>query len=1597
MPSGQIINGRYEINGPPIGQGGMGVVYKAYDFVTKRFIALKTLSDSVDPAVLELFEKEWTVLAGLSHPNIVDILDSGKFLQDDQQKPYFVMPLLRGNPLDHLIKDSSHRLTVERAIEIICQTCRGLQAAHEQGLVHRDLKPSNIFVMDDDTVKIIDFGVVHLANVRSGTGIKGTLQYMAPEQLEMKSATPFSDIFSLGVVSYETLTGRKPFVRKTETETAEAVRTCVPPPVSDFNSAANNLLSRTVHKAMAKQPWHRFSNAREFAETLQRALRNEPIERFDRARIQPRLERIKKAYGESDYQFAAEILTELEAEGNIDPEMTALRSQIEQATRQKTIRKLLESARTRLEEEEYPLALQKIQEVLEIDPRHVDALSMKSQIEKHRSEKQIENWFRLVREHLDNQLFRQARQGLQEILQISPSNTHARVLLAEVDRREQEINKMREEKERLYQSALQSYHSGEISTALSKLERVLELVRLPGKTPTPERDAQYESLYNQIRSERDASRSAYAEGRRHLDGRNFTKVLEICEEFLKKTTSDPLFQALKLEAEERQRQQQSAAIAEIGKHVESEADLERKVNILKEAVEQYPDEPHFRQLLKVIRDRRDLVASIVNKAHQYEERGQFNDALSQWDILRNIYNQYPGLEFELQRLGRRREEQAKEEAKGHWVEQIDHLLESGDYARAEELVHSATAEFPDDRELAGLARLANQGVKRSAEALQLLETGRELCQNGNSSEGLKVLKQAEELDPRNPVLRSTLVAGLLEEAKHSVDRSWKDAEPLIQQVLELDATNQFAKNLQALVQNNKRQDSIRHLIYEARELQAAGDIHNALLKVEQGLKSYPIEARLLQLQATLRNSLRQEPRANPIRARLETAHTQVAPEAALPHATASETGAPQRVEGAPSESRENAPVHVPLPTKVLRRLNLSAAKDSGIRDIQRIFARTKSVRFSPFHWVAIGVAVILIVSAIAVTKLGRKRETAALPIQTEKLVQQNPIELEANVPSARFIVDGKAVTSPQMSLTPGEHKAEAVLEGYKPDSQSFYVDANAKDRLKVQFHLESILPELRFSSDLKAGRISLDGGAFSNLQDGTYLSPGISTGEHVIRVLDGNREVLTVPFKVQPGELVSLTSRLKTNNTLSAVFISTLGNRAKVYTNSTLTGGLLNQPAQPVSPEGLELKDIGPANNQLILDDRTGRQQLTLETNDVPVISIKLGGNTSKGTLVVQSNVPNAFLVVDGVTLRRPLVNGTKLVNLDAKKYSVQLSREGYQNSAEQVVEVRKGQTQSLKIDLAPEAQQSSLTIETLPSGTEVFIDGSRQSSVVPNGSFSTELAAGTHVILLKRHGYEDIRIEKELSESQSLRISPSNISWKQLGWLSFRIGNPEARIAYRRRTEEQSRQAQNNQIIPLPAGNYEVSVQAEKFSPRSQTILVVPGRTTPVEWTLTPLETNSAVAAPEKTNELFLDSKNWELNDGWWVHDSSGYGWLRSNQGTLEVDILKQFGLFNRLKRVEWVCDYGDESNKITYWLDESALHRKQIVKGEPQREVRIGHDTKSSNRYHVQISVTPAAIVIRDGNGRTLDELKRATPGKPLGRTGFKGRVAILATSFK
>jgi serine/threonine protein kinase len=846
----KLLSNRYEIK-TRLSKTGMSEVYQAYDTRMGCDVAVKVMLDLPDPKARELFEKEWKVLAGWDAPNVVTIFDRGNYQQDGVSRPFFVMPLLRGSTLADLIAKSSGRLTVERSVHIITQACRGLQAAHDRRLVHRDLKPSNIFVMEDDSVKVIDFGVVHLVDRQTTRIPIGTLLYMSPEQIEMKALSGLSDIFSMGVVCYETLTGRRPFDRQTEAEISEAILHQIPPPASEYNPAVNEALSRVIHKSMAKQPWHRFSSPREFADALGKALRGEPIELFDPARIQPRILRSRKAYEQNDYQFAAEILNELEAEGNLDPDILSLRRQINWAIQQKTIAQLLESARTRFEEDENYLALEKIRQVLELDPENAPAHGLKSAIDKKNTQRKIEDWMRLAHQHISNFDYGHAREALENVMKLSPQDAGALQLLEEVEHQAEEYQRQRQEKQKVFKAAQEAWAKGELGTALNKMEAVLDLDRQAPDTTSPAGSAPYQNFYNKIRSEHDAIKNACEEARIYVKERRFDKALAICDEYLAKYPGQALLEALKLDVEEQQRQALSEFIAETDRRVESEADLDKRVNILREARDKHPGEAHFEKALRLMKEKRDLVNAIAAKARFYEDKGQFSEALGQWEILGTIYPSYPGLNVEVERVVKRRDQQVRNAARARWVETIDRNLQSRDYSRALETCKRALEEFSDDPELGELEKQARVGVELQARVRALVAEGQELFVQQRYEEGLEALRNAHRLDERSRLARNVLTDALAERGQTLLEQDWRAAEILIDEALTMDAGHALAKSLRTLLGDRKQRELVDQMIASARQMQAAGNLEGAMAEVGRGLAAYPDEPRLSQWRQTL--------------------------------------------------------------------------------------------------------------------------------------------------------------------------------------------------------------------------------------------------------------------------------------------------------------------------------------------------------------------------------------------------------------------------------------------------------------------------------------------------------------------------------------------------------------------------------------------------------------------------------------------------------------------------------------------------------------------------------------------------------------------------
>ncbi len=258
---GKVYGGRYRLV-KRIATGGMGEVWQAQDEIILRQVAIKILKQQYlgDPDFLERFRTEAKHAAMINNDGIANVYDYG----EDEGSAYLVMELVPGESLSSIL-EREKTLPEQQVISIIAQTALALDAAHREGLVHRDIKPGNLLITPDGSVKITDFGIARVANQASLTQtgqVMGTVQYLAPEQATGKPASASGDIYSLGIVAYEALSGRRPFKGENQMAIAMAQINETPPPLPE---GLDPRLVRLVLDCMAKKPDQRPRTALELA------------------------------------------------------------------------------------------------------------------------------------------------------------------------------------------------------------------------------------------------------------------------------------------------------------------------------------------------------------------------------------------------------------------------------------------------------------------------------------------------------------------------------------------------------------------------------------------------------------------------------------------------------------------------------------------------------------------------------------------------------------------------------------------------------------------------------------------------------------------------------------------------------------------------------------------------------------------------------------------------------------------------------------------------------------------------------------------------------------------------------------------------------------------------------------------------------------------------------------------------------------------------------------------------------------------------------------------------------------------------------------
>jgi len=1041
----------------------------------------------------------------------------------------------------------------------------------------------------------------------------------------------------------------------------------------------------------------------------------------------------------------------------------------------------------------------------------------------------------------------------------------------------------------------------------------------------------------------------------------------------------------------------------VDRQVENEPDLEKRVNILREALDLHPGESHFERALRLVQDKRDLVNSIVARAHLHEEQGSYSDALNDWEILRTIYSQYPGLTFEAERLQKRREQQARTESKTRVVEQVDDSLHSGDYARALDLLQAAAAEFPNDGELVELDKLAQDGVKRKTEAHRLMGEGQELLAEKKSTEGIKLLRAAYELDENNSLARAVLANALVEYAHSVVDTDWREAERLAKEALDLNPAHPMAKTIRTLILDQKKETFVDECVSQARKLQTATDLTGALSRIEEGLTSYPREARLIQIQETVQRDLQTQRRQIRRRDLEELRHMESEIDAATDAAAKQTLGERVRTTAAkyPSDGEvltiANGLLHRLGLLEVVRK-DVTESLESNSATLtyhtppasasEPLSARTSNVLADQPS------APIPPAVAPSAVKPAARPPKAASPSLSFRLAQFTASAQQYTTPllaSARHyskLILASAVAIILIGTTfllVRRHHEPSIAQPVAQTSESVPPVSTAATPPP-----EPVLPVVKLSSDTGSGKVTLDDQPPAEFQDGQWSLDKLPAGDHKLS-FESPRGEASFAFSTDTVSPPFIKGPIVSKKVL-AVVVSGMGDHLHIYSSdSAAKVSFDGQPPVSVPQDGLDLTSISAGAHELAVTRSGDHYKLDIDAGAAPSLSTFLESGQNLGTLVVITGQDKAKIFLDGKLQPQPTQGGQlRIPNLELKDYVVRVSKSGFQDLPEQKIRVRKGEQAKLVFNLQPIPHLATLTIQGAASGAAVSIDQTPVGTVQPDGTLTVATVnPGDHTVELRKDRFKPRQIKRHFVAGATVSLAAADLTLDAApAELKITFTPADAQVTLNKAGEAPTKVSSGG-TLSLAGGSYNVTTKMADGYTRSTTVEVTAGQSRNLDLSLAP-------SGMSKWDDL----AGWkqEQDKGSFVHKGGDFVMysLAPSSGTFIFSAMLVKG-----HRLQWMLDCIDANNYILFQMDDNNFYRTVVKNGQKGDETKIPHKNDKKSFRTIQIRVGPNEIVHQIRQGDAWAPLDRFTlPGSNLGqgRFGFfiPGSDQVALASF-
>jgi eukaryotic-like serine/threonine-protein kinase len=753
-----------------ISRGGMGVVYKATDPFLDRIVAIKMMTGaySDNPELLKRFFREAQSTGSLQHPNIVTVFELG----DHEGNPYLVMEFLEGESLDAIIT-SRRELTLVEKINLIVEVCHGLNHAHHRGIVHRDIKPANIMVSKDGVVKIVDFGIAHMAakSVTKTGQIMGSVSYMAPEQVNGKPVDARTDIFSTGVVLYQLLTYSHPFDGESTAATLLKIIHDAPPPLKNVLTEYPPELEMIIAKALAKDREERYHSAEDFAldlGQLQGQLKQELVARH--------LRQVSRLLEEADLYKAKDHLLQALKIDRQNTEANLLLREVQQLIQKQQIKEQVQQLRLQAEaafkQQQFETALGHLERALALDPDQVELQRVRQSIQTAWS-RAIELQERMKRAEVAHQAgdLDSAKQAVEEALELAPDAVEATTLYQMIQRDWVDRAHQRQ-LEGLLEQARHEIAGRNFTSALEILKQA-EAVE-PGSAQIRDliESATLGREQKQRRRELDAINHQIEEA---LNRDDYASACRKADEGLERFPGDPTLLKLKALAE-KQRQ-----IAERKQFVDEQLASARTLleqgrneellSLLQAALAKAGVEPRLQSLLLIVRE---------NVEHERIERRKAEflqpakDALRQKafaDAIRILEGAHEELKeaTEIVDLLQFAKEEALAEKRRLMAEaaaqRANAFIAGQEYEQAINLLETTLEEVPDEELRIILAEARRASLEYQKKLDTTLASAEKLLQSRKAGEALRLLEAHSSL-----LARSSVFQKLLETARSESER-----------------------------------------------------------------------------------------------------------------------------------------------------------------------------------------------------------------------------------------------------------------------------------------------------------------------------------------------------------------------------------------------------------------------------------------------------------------------------------------------------------------------------------------------------------------------------------------------------------------------------------------------------------------------------------------------------------------------------------------------------------------------------------------------------------------------------------------------------------